>query len=246
MSILKPRIENQPSQEKSATKELPQAETELSVGEFQEIANNISRKVEFEADDRISKNATMGLRAIESLGGAQSHQQELKDRQGQIIAKIISLGGEYASKIKNEAGLDQSKDQAEPLSKKDLDKSESKLKKFVKAELNLASKVNPFAPMIRPAIRLMTEKKYRDYVIDKAPEVAPVLAKAIATKGASLKKPNDLKILIDFAINDPESPEFIKKWGNKILNSKEGQTILTKASKKMGKDKTAKPPALAA
>jgi len=74
-----------------------------------------------------------------------------------------------------------------------------------------------------PALRMIFDKKFRRYVITKAPKLAPVIVRAVATEGASLTRPADLAVLIDFAINDPDSPPWMKKWGNKILHSKAGE-----------------------
>ena len=231
-----PQFESQPVKESQAEKSIPQPEKETSIEEFNDMAGKISHKAEVEAQETIAKNQNTGFKAIESLGGGDLQKQELKKRDAAIAARIVSLGGKYAQKIKDTAELKKPEDLPDKsqVTKKDLKKSEGLLKKVVKTELKIAKNMFPFSAM-KPAIRMWTEKEYRDYVIEKAPQVAPVLAKAIATEGASLKNPNDIRILIDFAVNDPKSPEFIKKWANKALNSKEGQAALAKAGKKIEK-----------
>ncbi len=65
-----------------------------------------------------------------------------------------------------------------------------------------------------PLPRFILDKNFRDYMIVKAPKLAPVLARAAVTKGESLaENPEDLKAVLEFVINDPGVPNSLNKWG---------------------------------
>lgn len=84
-----------------------------------------------------------------------------------------------------------------------------------------------------PVLRFVLDKDFRSYAMTKAPELVPIIKRAVATSGTSLAaNPNDLRALINFAINDPVAPQNLKIWATKLINSDEGRKYLASSINK--------------
>lgn len=232
---MSPQAERVPASEaRLEQKKQPEKKIEVSPAEIIELAAYVVKKIKKEAQTTSAGNSNKGIESVRSLGGGQQEIAELAKLEEPVKLKIEDLARAAALKLQEVVGLDKKTIEVTQPGKI-LDEKESKFKKILKAELKLFT-FTPLGMPLRPAIRLFTEKDFRDYVLKKAPELAPVLAKAIATEGASLTNPKDIKILVDFAINDPKSPDWLKKWANKLLASKEGNELIDKASSKLAKN----------